>query len=365
MTVPHLARLAARALSEVDVAPPPPDEADRARAIAVIEGALRAKRRRAQLRRGAYAAVAVAAAIAAVGVGVRSLRTAPVVAQGSSGSQAVPASLAAGGVAPIEAETARTEERVGAGVDVDVDGERLAPGSRIVARPKSHAILAFSTGARLTLEDGGEVTLVEGGASSVVTLALARGAMHADVPALGAAEALVVRTSDAEVEVRGTSFRVTADGAPCGGASTRIDVYDGSLTVRHAGQATRVDARTSWPRGCASAPSRAPAAGAHASGAIGARAAASPSSLAEQNDLFASAVAAKQAGDAPVALERFEAFTARYPSSPLAESAAAHRMKLLRAVDPGRAAMAARAYLSRWPDGFARAEAEGILSGAR
>jgi hypothetical protein len=129
------------------------------------------------------------------------------------------------------------------------------------------------------------------------------------------------------------------------------------VVVHHAGRESRIAAGEGWPRGCAGAPR-------------GARAAApsapvSASSLAEQNDLFASAVAAKQSGEGAVALARFEAFVRRYPASPLAENASVERMRLLRATDPARARVAARAYLGRWPDGFARSEAEGVLSGAR
>jgi hypothetical protein len=39
-------------------------------------------------------------------------------------------------------------------------------------------------------------------------------------------------------------------------------------------------------------------------------------------------------------------------------------MRLLRGGDPSRAAGAARAYLARYPNGFAHAEAEAILAGS-
>jgi outer membrane protein assembly factor BamD (BamD/ComL family) len=84
------------------------------------------------------------------------------------------------------------------------------------------------------------------------------------------------------------------------------------------------------------------------------------SDLGEQNDFFATALAAKKRGAAAEAIQGFEAFVARYPSSSLVESALAQRMKLLRGVDAGRAKRAAAEYLARYPRGFARADAEAI-----
>jgi hypothetical protein len=158
-------------------------------------------------------------------------------------------------------------------------------------------------------------------------------------------------------------------------------VYEGVVVVRHAGEELRVGAGESWPARCASggtvaaergAPqsaARSPHDGAFAAVA-GAAARSTPdsrraSTLTAQNDLFGLAVAAKQRGDAQAAIEHWGEFVTRYPASPLAESAAAQRMKLLHTVDPERAAVAARAYLARWPDGFARSFAEGIVAGPR
>jgi hypothetical protein len=375
MTVPEYARLAARALARGDGEerePPAPSAENRARMIGAVEAALRAKRARLLWRRGAYAALAVAAAVGAVGVGVRAWRAPSAVvaavgptknlgvsAPGSPAAQAASSALADGLADASQPPLASLE-----------DGEALAPGSHIVARRRGHALLAFATGTRLTVEDGGDLTLVDGGPDSVVSLA--HGALRADVPELAAGASLRVRTSDAEVEVRGTSFRVAADEAPCEGAATRVEVYEGTVTIRHAGAEERVEAGSSWPRGCVAVSARASSlAGAATRGRAPSAAATakapavSASSLVEQNDLFAAALASKQAGDVGAAIERFAAFTSRYPASPLAESAAAHRMKLLRGVDPARATAAARAYLARWPDGFARSEAEGILAGAR
>jgi outer membrane protein assembly factor BamD (BamD/ComL family) len=86
------------------------------------------------------------------------------------------------------------------------------------------------------------------------------------------------------------------------------------------------------------------------------------SQLAEQNDLYASAIAARERGDSAAAIALFERLVLKYPAAPLAESAWAERMKIFATTDPRRAIDAAREYLARYPVGFARADAETILS---
>jgi hypothetical protein len=140
-------------------------------------------------------------------------------------------------------------------------------------------------------------------------------------------------------------------------------VSEGVVVVRHAGVESRVEAGQQWPSGCA----QAPVATRGSSGSSAARGPASPapaSSLGEQNDMFADAMSAKRRGDVGEAVADFDRFLSRYPSSQLAESATVERMRLLRSADPARATMAARQYLGRYPNGFARAEAETILDGA-
>ena len=87
------------------------------------------------------------------------------------------------------------------------------------------------------------------------------------------------------------------------------------------------------------------------------------SNLGAQNDLFEAAVARKRAGDGPGAVAGFDELLARFPNSHLAQAAHGERMKLLRDIDKERARAAARDYLRRYPSGFARADAELILTG--
>jgi len=89
----------------------------------------------------------------------------------------------------------------------------------------------------------------------------------------------------------------------------------------------------------------------------------SPSStLAEQNNLFVAGMLARRNGQLRRALDQMQRLLADYPTSHLAENAAAERMRLLTVLDPARAPLAAREYLSLYPTGFARAEAESILA---
>jgi outer membrane protein assembly factor BamD (BamD/ComL family) len=85
------------------------------------------------------------------------------------------------------------------------------------------------------------------------------------------------------------------------------------------------------------------------------------SSLTDQNDLFAEALAAQRQGDVWGAVGAYDRLWARFPSSPLAESAAVERMRLLRDASSARARAAAQQYLARYPTGYAHAEAEAIV----
>jgi TolA-binding protein len=77
--------------------------------------------------------------------------------------------------------------------------------------------------------------------------------------------------------------------------------------------------------------------------------------------LYSEAVAARRAGRSSDALTAYERLLSRYPNGPLAESASAGRLRLLAKLDTARARSEARAYLSRYPRGMARAEAEALL----
>ncbi len=85
--------------------------------------------------------------------------------------------------------------------------------------------------------------------------------------------------------------------------------------------------------------------------------------LADQNRLFAEAMSARKRGGSADALDALEQFVRSYPHSPLAQDAYVERFRILsEAGDRAAAARAARAYLTLFPRGFAREEADSLAS---
>jgi len=112
----------------------------------------------------------------------------------------------------------------------------------------------------------------------------------------------------------------------------------------------------------------APAAAARRSAPAPARLAKPPdvvaSELAAQNRLLESAKLAQRGGMPALAVQRLETLIARYPDAELAHNARVERFRLLRGSARSHEAItAAREYLARHPDGFARAEAEQLIDG--
>ncbi len=184
---------------------------------------------------------------------------------------------------------------------------------------------------------------------------LARGAVSAHVTKLKAGERFVVATQDAEVEVRGTRFQVTVvpPDEACGqGVVTRVAVSEGVVVVRSLGHEVRVEAGHHWPLGCPErtlspvppAPERPTVSVKTRPGAcvVGEAATSepaenvSPSTLATENDLFSSALKAGRAGDRREAVELLDVLLARFPQSPLKQSAESARAKFSESIPPAR-----------------------------
>jgi hypothetical protein len=253
---------------------------------------------------------------------------------------------------------------VSSGTPAPLDDRRALPaGSRIVTPPGSRAVLAFTSGTQVLLGEGGDMTIAD--EQDTQSLRLDHGSLELHVAKLAAHQRFLVQTADAEVEVRGTAFRVflvPADRNCGGGTPTRVAVSEGTVVVRQRGQESRIEAGQQWPAGCSPVVSS----GARAAPAVASHAVAASvpaSSLGEQNDLFGKAMSAKRRGEAGKAIDSFSRFLSRYPASALAESATVERMRLLRQADPDRAVVEARQYLARYPRGFASAEAEEIVAG--
>lgn len=366
MNIPRYAAAAAKLLSRnlpVGGATP----GDRARGVATIERAMQARLRR---RRLFAAGGALAAAAAALLLTAQLPRHAEVSADASAqvAISAFPsgqgAALARGQVAqPLSARTS------------------LGSGQRIETPAAGGASLQLSTGTSMELAAQTAFRVDSQGA--VERFSLQRGELSAHVAKLTGSQRFIVDTPDAEVEVRGTRFRLRVlDAAEsCGaGTRTRLEVTEGVVEVRAASSVISVKVGQVWPADCSlqpeqpaappeaalrSAPASAPTrdavrGGAAVSGNQNQSASERASALTPQNDLFAEGVARRRQGDVSGALRAYQALLNRFPASPLAENAMVERMRLM---DGSAAARAeAKRYLARYPRGFAVEEARKLAT---
>lgn len=393
---PRLSQLATEMLAHEPLPNvPPPSPTARARTLSILALEVRAQvaqRRRRRILAGVTGLVA-AAAIVVVGLVALHEHRAPE-------------------VRTAWARTMHGEAHVvRAGASLPIDAQPLAPADHVVTGEGAKAAVTLSTGTRVTAFEATDVALVEDDSTQIFSLE--KGRVTLDVAKLVGGERFLVRTVDAEIEVRGTSFTVTvvpADPSCGGGLHTRLDVAEGVVVIRAAGHEERVAAGDHFPRDCVASKDQAPAPivdpalamattspknaatddppstttnaplvpfapnvlapptaplGNGATGATTPMPTPTPtpvSLLAAQNDLFALATAAKQRGDTAGALAGYERFLAKYPDAPLAESATVERMRLLAKTSKASGAAAARAYLARYPQGFARLEAEKLAS---
>jgi hypothetical protein len=396
-------RQAARLLAQIKdrgTATPPSAES-RALGVGAVETAIRARARRQRTLR--WTAIAAAAVIVAALAGSEALRSH--LASRARGGTGEPDSVAVVAHPVGKALVVSRSIRVAL-----VDGRVLSAGTRVLTSAQGTAVLALSTGTRMQIAADTDLGVVESRATQRFTLAA--GVLRAHVAKLHVGERFVIVTPDAEVEVRGTSFRtevVPAEHACAGGVRTRVEVEEGIVTVRHQGVTVQVPAGVSWPAWCrsgeepraargdsASPPPRSsaiqppsapvilphvPARGTPTSAAVQDRTAGASriltgpeelpasrppsSSLADQNDAYEHALHAAQQGDPGAAIVAFDRFLDRYPEGPLTESAWVERLRIAARLDPERARALARRYLETFPTGAARAEAQEIENGDR
>jgi ferric-dicitrate binding protein FerR (iron transport regulator) len=353
MNTPRYAAAAAKLLAK-NLPKPQEGRGDRDGGIAVIE---RAMQRRVERRRWALVGGSIAAAAAGLLL-TAGIRWASRPASAAPGLVAIEVSPAGRGAA-LHAGS-RQEPLPG--------GAQLGAGQSIETPADGGASLKLSTGTSLDLS--GSTSFRVDSQGPVERFALRRGELAAHVAKLGTGQRFIVDTPDAEVEVRGTRFRLRVLEQPqsCGaGTRTRLEVLEGVVEVRSAGVSSMIRAAQQWPADCtdeAAVPTISPKAEPQSrapGGAPGRAAAERASMLKEQNDLFAEAVAKRREGDTSGALRVYQEVITRFPRSALAENATASRMRLLAASHDPRARDEARAYLARYPHGFAATEAQALI----
>jgi hypothetical protein len=374
MNVPQYASSAAKLLRRYLPAAPTAVQGDREQGIATVERAMWARARRRRLQW--LGALVASAAFISLAVGLSSSQRTSADPNRRVSIEGVPAGRGAA-------------LRIGERAQPLAAGANVAAGQRIETAQAGGASLKLSTGTAIELSDSTSFRVDSQGLTEHFTLE--RGQLSAHVAKLNLRQRFIVTTPDAEIEVRGTRFRLQVlEGAgTCGsGTRTRLEVSEGVVEVRATGSSVSVTAGQRWPSDCtqpsleltpsvtsgsASAPtlpeprrvrgaplSHRDQPAANESPEVGGpapRVSEDDSSLTEANDAFAAAVALRRKGDSEGALRAYQALIARFPASPLAENALVERMRILNGKGDARARHEAERYLSRYPKGFAASEA--------
>jgi hypothetical protein len=241
---------------------------------------------------------------------------------------------------------------------------------REIARAEATVTAASGTG------DARFERSVVGGLDSVERVELFEGAIDLEVPKLAPRARFLVTTDDAEVEVRGTRFRVEAHHSHI----AAVAVTEGKVEVRYQGASTMLLPGMSWTPSAPSQPSaalatsagpregappalRTPGVAAPRRAAPHGLPASSASAGARPASAFAEGVRLIERGDYAAAADKLEAFSAATPGDERAEDAAFLAVVALqRAGRLDAAAAAARRYLDRYPRARRRAEAEAIAA---
>ena len=384
MTSPKLARVAAQLLAEEQVDAREPSKNERDRTVDAIRTELSRRAARGRRRRWAFPLVGVAAAVALLGIGASTLSR-HVTVSSAPPTAPPPVRTAALPAAPPNAEV--VADAVRGTVFVEENGERVplrsssvvARGAKLVAMD-GEAIIVLRSGSKVDVEHATVASLVEENETELIDVE--RGAVTSTVTKRGPTQRFLVRTPDAEVEVRGTVFRVSRLEDPRCGLQTRVHVDEGRVVVRAGQDGATLEPGGEWVSRCIVAPAptvpaptiapvaRAPlnvappatskSSAEPATASTFAPSAPAASELAAQNALFADAMSSKARGDTASALTSLDFLLQKYPRTPLREAAEAQRMKLVATTDPARAVGLAQAYLLHYPHGFARADAEKI-----
>lgn len=356
MTSPRLDESAAKLLEREDAAVPSPSSTVRAQAVGAIELALVARARARTRRRIILPLTLAAAAVLVAGASYRAITREPSATTKATEGPSQAASSVAPSQAPSHVSTAFFTPERPSDATPGLDGHvttadnatayRLRTGTSIEVGVRSDVILPIDEREQIIVVREGSVT--------------------AHVVKLAPGTRFLVRTSTAEVEVRGTIFSVAERGREGCGRETAVDVEEGRVVVRAGGAETVLERGGRWSTPCARSAAARPTHAAPPSQstkpAAATGAGATASDLAAQNALYADAMAARRRGDNRTALASLDRLLAEHPRSPLREAAEAQQMKILADVDRPSAVAAARAYLAAYPNGLARRDAEGLLA---
>ncbi|WP_438024185.1 FecR domain-containing protein [Sorangium sp. So ce233] len=311
-----------------------------------------------------------------------------------------------------------------AGVALALAGVAVWVGALAARSPEGRAALALRhrlpprlpAGRDTTLRPSDDARFERERSAGLDVVTLLHGALDVTVRPLAAGERFLVRTTDAEIEVRGTAFRVEAER----GEIREVAVTEGTVEVRYAGFSAVIPSGGSWRAtgaaeaadspggglpppsssggasspgaggasspgaggasspgtGAGSSPGAAAAAGLPAQitaverrappGAPSASSARSAPGVAPSSSPaareFAEAMQALGRGDYAGGAAKFEAFSSAHPGDARADEADYLRaIALQRAGRAAEAAAAARRYLAARPNGAHRAEAKRII----
>lgn len=270
MSIPRYAALAARLLREnLDVGFRG-RAGERQRSLQTIERALNAAERRRWYVRGAFTGLALAASVA-VWFTVQQLDTFS--AERGDGAEGRELEVS---VRALPLGSGATLFSASGEVAL-LPGTQLAVGDRVATEQHGGAVLSLSSGTHLEL--GADSNFVVQSENRVQRFSLDRGSLQANVATLHQGQRFVVDTPEAQVEVRGTEFRLRlletaavcvpplAAGAGDGRAvdstdealpeesevapsRVRLWVREGVVEVRSRGTTTRVAAGEAWPADC-------------------------------------------------------------------------------------------------------------------
>ena len=251
--------------------------------------------------------------------------------------------------------------------ELEIIGDELRTGPTVIARASlpSGAVVDVSADSRMRFEATGT------GAATHDRVDLVAGRVQLRVPKLVAGADVRVRTDEATVVVHGTKFSVehlAATGTR--GGETRVEVTEGVVTV-DTSQGVRtltagMELVVPGPAEVASAPVVEASPSARADEPTPVPGANASSTLAAENALLSGAMSQRAGHRNARALAQLDELLARYPRSPLAETARVERLRVLDETGATAALVQeAERYLADYPRGFARAEATRMLTAAR